>query len=501
MMKSLFSFVAAACMLLLPAQALQPSQVVVVYNADSALSTRAAQRYVQQRRIPDEHMVGLSGVKGGHISREDFEEKVVKPLLFAGHQNGWRWPSGYTQGSTKRILAMVLMPDLPLGINAIPRPEGTPAPKPMEVDYAAMDSELMVLGGKLPPKGMYNNPCFEKDIKLGIEYPPVMAVCRIDAPDEESINRMIDDPARVEKRGLWGWVVVDQGGPHQEGDAWLAKVATQARTSGQPLFYETSKSTLAESFPLSTDTAVYFGWYTHPANGPFAPKAAGDFRFAPGAVAVHLHSNSASSVKNPGTWAPALLKRGAAVSAGNVFEPYLGPSLHFDIFYDRLMKGCCVAEAALMASPVISWQCIILGDPLYRPFAAMKKVRENHVYAEWKRMRQELGEDVQRLLVAVRLRENQPQGAQLAEIFAWYTLERGYLEYAAEFFATACGRYKELRDRTRTAIMAATALAAEGKRERALKVLRPWAEARKQSPYLPAIQRSMDVISGKVNSK
>ncbi len=501
MKKALLSLFGTACLLLLPAQALQPTQVVVVYNADSALSTRAAQRYMQLRRIPAEHMVGLTGVKGGHISRADYEEKVAKTLLFAGHQNGWRWPAGYTQGSTKRILAMVLMPDLPLGIQETPRPEGAPAPKPMEVDHAAMDSELMALGGKLPPKGMYNNPCFEKEITLGLEYPPVMAVCRIDGPDEESINRMIDDPARVEKKGLWGWVVVDQGGPHKEGDVWLSRVASQARAAGQPLFYETSKATLAESFPLSTDTAVYFGWYKHPANGPFAAEAAGDFRFAPGAVAVHLHSNSASSVKSTHFWAPALLKRGAAVTAGNVFEPYLGPTLHFDIFYDRLMKGCCVAEAALMASPVVSWQCIILGDPLYRPFAAMKKVRENNVYTEWRRMRQELGEDVQRLLVAVRVRENQPQGAHLAEIFAWYTLERGFLEYAAEFFATACGRYTELRDRTRTAIMAATALAAEGKKERALNVLRPWAEARKPSPYLPAIQQSMDVISGKVNSK
>ncbi len=485
----------SACLLLLPARALEPSQVVVVYNADSVLSTKSAQRYALLRRIPASQLVALSDLRGERISRMDFEEKVRMPLLEVGRQRGWRWPAGYSRGH-KRILAMVLMPDLPLGIQPTPRAKGAPAPGKLKEEHAAVDSELMLLGGNYPIAGALGNPCYGKQISLGRDMPPVMAVCRIDGPDAASIARMIEDPSKVEREGLRGWAVIDSGGPYKEADQWLAAIAKQAQAAGQPLFHESSKSTLAEAFPLMADTAVYFGWYTNPANGPFHPATPGGFRFAPGAVAVHLHSYSASSVKDATRWVGALLSRGASVTAGNVYEPYLGPSLHFDVFYDRLMKGHCVAEAALMASPVTSWQCIILGDPLYRPFAAAGRGGEENAHTVWQRLRRERGDDLAALRQEVRRRENDHYGASLAEMFAWYCLEHKFMDDAAEFFTTACGRYTDLRDRTRALIMVASVLAADGKKERALKVLGPWLNAGQQSPYLPALQKTHDTISG-----
>ncbi len=494
-MKGLRCCLLVLCLLLLPAQALEPADVVVVYNADSLLSTKSAQRYAQLRRIPPNQVVALSGVKTGHISRIDFEQKVRLPLLEAGQRNGWRWPSAFSRNN-KRILAMVLMPDLPLGITGTPRPKGSPPLGKMEGDHAAVDSELMLLGANAPVAGALGNPCYNKDISLGRDFPPVLAVCRIDGPDAASISRMIEDPPRVEKRGLWGWVVVDQGGPYPEGDAWMAEIAAQARQHGQPLFHETSKATLAEAFPLMTDTAVYFGWYTGTANGPFHPKTPGDFRFAPGAVAVHLHSYSASSVKDATRWVGAMVHRGASVTAGNVFEPYLEPSLHFDIFYNRLMKGACVAEAALMATPVTSWQSIILGDPLYRPFAALPRMAETHVFAEWMRLRRELGDDVAGLRRIVRQREKLHDGPALAEMFAWYCLEHKFTADAVEFFTTACGRYPELRDRQRALIMVATVLAADGKKERAQAIIKPWLRGGAANPYHAALQKTYEAVGG-----
>ncbi len=493
-MRPLCLLLLALLLLLLPAGALEPSQVVVVYNGDSVLSTQSARRYALLRRIPPDQLVSLSGLKAGDISREEFEQKICLPLLQTGRERGWRWPAGF-QGH-RRILAMVLMPDLPLRIRAVPRAKDAPKLGKMQGDHAAVDSELMLLGGNYPTSGPLNNPCYGRQIALGSDKPPVMAVCRIDAPDAAAISRMIEEPVEVERQGLWGWVVVDQGGPFKEGDAWLNEVATLGRLRGQPVFHDTSRATLAEAFPLMTDTAVYFGWYTNPANGPFRPGAPGGFRFAPGAVAVHLHSFSCTSVKAAGQWAGALLLRGAAVTAGNVYEPYLGPSLHFDVFYNRLLKGSTVAEAALMATPVLSWQSIILGDPLYRPFAAMARSQAHNPFVTWWLMRRDCGDDLPRLRRTVRAREASPEGAQLAEMFAWHADSLGQPAEAAEFFATACGRYGELRDRTRTAILAATALATDKQKERAQQVLKPWLEAGAASPYLPALQKSYEAVGG-----
>ncbi len=502
-MKGLLPLLLAVC-LLLPARALSPAQVVVVYNADSSLSTQSAQRYAQVRHIPAENLVPLRGLKGGHISRKDFEEKIREPLLAEGARKGWRWPSGYTRGSTRRICAMVLMPDMPLGVMGNPRPKDAPPPAKLQEEHAAVDSELMALGGRVPIAGLCGNPWYGRDFRLGQDFPTVMAVCRIDGPNEASINRMIDDPVRVEKNGLQGWTVVDHRGnltTEDDGDGWLTRIARQARADGQPLFFETSPETLADSFPLMTDTAVYFGWYAYPANGPFPPKAAGGFRFAPGAVAVHIHSNSASSVKDAKYWAPAFLNRGAAVTAGNVFEPYLGPTLHLDVFYDRLLRGSCLAEAALAASPVISWQCIVMGDPLYRPYAAQHRHSVDNVYNEWRKLRLDARDDLATISRRLRARLNSPRAAALQEMFAWHCTEQKQWDYAAEAFSEACGRYTDLRDRTRTLIMAASVMAADGQKDRAASVLRPWLDAGNNSPYYPALLKSYESISGRKEGK
>ncbi len=480
---------------LLPALALEPADVVVVYNADSVLSTRSARRYALLRNIPPRQLVALSGLAGGTISRADYEQKIVEPLLAVAKERGWSWPAAEASAG-KRILAMLLMPDIPLAIAAEPRPQGAPAPRRMEEDHAAVDSELMVLGGRFPARGMLLNPCYDKTISLGADRPRIMAVCRIDGPDAACISRMIEDPVEVERQGLWGWVVVDSGGPYKQGNDWMAEIATQAQLVGQPLFHDKAGATLADAFPLMPDTAVYFGWYTHMADGPFRPEAGGGFRFARGAVALHLHSFSATSVKDAKVWVGALLSRGAAVTAGNVHEPYLPPSLHFDIFYNRLRKGHCVAEAALMASPVASWQGIVLGDPLYRPFAAMGSGGANNAFADWWRLRRVHGDCLPALHQAVREREAGADGALFAEMFAWHCVANKQTAEAAEAFAVACGRYTEFRDRLRAAISAATVLAADKKQERARSLLRPWLQAGLTSPYLPAIKHHYRAIGG-----
>jgi hypothetical protein len=93
------------------------------------------------------------------------------------------------------------------------------------------------------------------------------------------------------------------------------------------------------------------------------------FRFRRGAIAAHLHSFSANQLTNTSqNWCAPLLAAGAAATVGNVYEPYLGLTHHFSIFYQRLLDGFTLVEAAAAAVPAVSWQAIVLGDPLYRPY-------------------------------------------------------------------------------------------------------------------------------------
>jgi len=117
-----------------------------------------------------------------------------------------------------------------------------------------------------------------------------------------------------------------------------------------------------------TDAAVYFGWYAGAADGPFADTA---FQFRTGAVAVHIHSFSAATLRSTtANWCGPLLARGASATLGNVYEPYLSLTANLDVFQDRLLGGFTLAESAWMSQRALSWMGVVIGDPLYRPYAS-----------------------------------------------------------------------------------------------------------------------------------
>ena len=238
-------------------------------------------------------------------------------------------------------------------------------------ERAAVDSELALLAvGGYERKSWQVNPYFNKREDFVGSGLPSFLVCRLDGLTPDTCMRLVAEPANVEKKGLWGWAVVDRGGPYAQGDRWLDDVFERVREAGIPAYLDDWPQTLPEKFPLSRDTALYCGWYAGNANGPFSDPS---FRFRPGAIAMHLHSFSAADFKVPGRgWSSALLEKGAAVTVGNVYEPFLGACHRFDIFVDRLLDGYTVAEASWMSMPVLSWQGLVFGDPLYRPYARMK---------------------------------------------------------------------------------------------------------------------------------
>lgn len=473
---------------------LTPAEVVVVYNAASKRSEQCARAYCKKRSIPASQCVGLSGMpKGQDISRQEFDTKLRYPLLMLARQKSWILPVAPHQG-LKPVRALVLMPDMPLRI----REEQEPGKKPgtQFQNCASVDSEMMLLGANYPTGGPLNNPYFNKDAAVSEAKPPVLAVTRIDGPDDTTIRRMIQFPSEVERHGLWGWTVVDQGGPYPPGDKLLESIARRARENGQPLFLEESKATLASAFPLMQDTAVYFGWYAHPANGPFHPKTAADFRFTPGAVACHLHSYSGTSVKDPAGWVGALLQRGAAVTSGNVYEPTLAGCLNFDVFHDRLLKGYTVAESSLMATPWLSWQGVVLGDPLYRPFEVLSRnsgSREN-VFVQWRRILQQTGANRTAVIGAVQQQLASPHGPQLLEMLAWHLAAVGESEDAAEYFGRVARLARNERNRVRAGLLQAT-LAFANKDERyGRQLMQRLLEQTPRSPFRPAVQKTAETF-------
>ncbi len=64
-----------------------------------------------------------------------------------------------------------------------------------------------------------------------------------------------------------------------------------------------------------------------------------------------------------------MLEDGVAATLGPVDEPYAQAFPPPEVFFTLLLDGSyTLAEAYSLSLPFLSWQMVLIGDPLYRPF-------------------------------------------------------------------------------------------------------------------------------------
>lgn len=352
---------------------------IVVFNKAAPDSADLARFYAQQRGIASDHVVGLDCSIEEEITREEYDTNIAGPLREVFKARGW-WQlrdtaEGKTAVSGTSVRFVAVIKGVPLKIKPVAAPyEGDKsAGGPVSGhNEASVDSELAVLGSSSRQiSGPLQNPYFQSFKPIAeIQNPVLMLVCRLDGPDSQTVRRMIADSVATEKRGLWGRAYVDGAQETAEGyklgDQWLGEIPVQLRKVGVPVVFENTPPLFPDGYPM-TDCALYYGWRAEKASGPFAQP---DFRFVPGAVAVHIHSFSGSTLRDPNSfWVAPLLVHGAAATLGNVYEPYLQLTSHLDILNDRLLHGFTFAESAYSSIEVLSWMSVMVGDPLYRPYA------------------------------------------------------------------------------------------------------------------------------------
>jgi uncharacterized protein (TIGR03790 family) len=348
----------------------------VVYNNFDPSSVALATYYAQRRGIPLEHLVGLNCPVTEEISRAQYDETIAGPLRQLFSDNGW-WhvPPGANQPVTdNQIRFIALMRGIPLKIAQTANYPGDSfvgTQQALNTNAAAVDSELATLGLRTRTiSGPLRNFYYQSftpfiDARLA----PIMLVCRLDGPTPAIVKNMIDDAITAERTGLQGFAYINlrgiTTGLMAEGDQWLIGATLDLRKYGMPLVWDSSPALFPQDYPMD-HTALYLGWYSASVQGPMARD---DFRFVPGAIAVHIHSFSGATLRDPhANWCAPLLAHGAAATLGNVYEPYLDLTPHLDIFADHLRNGFNFAESAYAAEPVLSWMTTFVGDPLYRPF-------------------------------------------------------------------------------------------------------------------------------------
>jgi uncharacterized protein (TIGR03790 family) len=362
----------------------EADETLVVYNVRDPLSWDLANYYAGKRRIAADRVVGIDCSIEEEISRAEYDRDIAGPLRKIFTDRGW-WKVRKVSGDEihvdeNKIRFVALMRGVPLKIARVASYEGDKPASPENysvMNEAAVDSELACLGFFTRTiSGALSNPYFRNFTTIGeAKLPQLMLVCRLDAPTGEIVRRMIDDSIEAEQTGLWGFAYVDsrniKDGGLAEGDKWLLNIVADAQKHGIPVIHDNGPDVFPDDYPMR-HAAFYYGWYADNVCGPFARP---DFYFNKGAIACHIHSFSASSVRSIDKfWAGPLLVRGAAAVLGNVYEPFLNLTANLDVFHERIEDGFTFAESAYMSAKVVSWMNTYIGDPLYKPF---KVVQDN----------------------------------------------------------------------------------------------------------------------------
>lgn len=355
-------------------------RVVVLANADDSESRRIAEYYATKRGIPADNIIALSLPKAETISWREFVVGVWQPLQDELIRRGWidAIPMKLIDEAGRRKVApsghrmsyLVVCRGVPLRINHDTAlydvtPGKTERPE-FQINRSAVDAELSLLAhGPYPINGYVSNPLFRVKQPSDLLAGTVVKVARLDGPAASDVIAMIDGAIEAEANGLIGRTYVDVRGPHAQGNNWMESVIKALTAADFAPDTHRGTGTFPDTARMDAP-AVYMGWYAGNVNGPFGLPG---FRFAPGAIAVHIHSYSAQTLRSDSkAWCGPFIARGAAATTGAVFEPYLQMMHHLDLLTEALLRGESLGDAAYYALPVLSWQNVLLGDPLYRPF-------------------------------------------------------------------------------------------------------------------------------------
>lgn len=488
------------------------AQTVVVFNENDLDSTALAGLYVEKRGIPPKNLIGLRCSRSEEISRKEYDDTIAEPLRRELTDRGlWKilkeaTPAGRVSETKVRFVA--LMHGVPLRVAETSGYEGDKTDgQPAEIfqrNGCSVDSELSILGlWTKQISGVLFNPYFrEAKVVQDMEIPSQLLVTRLDGPSPAIVRQMIENTMTAEANGLRGFTYVDaQGlkpGALQLGDRWFHNAARGARERGEAVILDNGPVLFPDLYPMR-HAAVYLGWYAEHAAGPFARE---NFRFVPGAIALHLHSFSAVTLRDRNRyWCGPLVAKGVAATVGNVAEPFLGLTPQPDIFAQRIREGFTFAEASFMSQRALSWMTTSVGDPLYRPYLNLKEDLNNPWDAYRAGVRAWLGKNRAAGEAALRESATRLKSGIVSEAMGLLEMSGNDHNAALQAFQQARSFYENPDDRARVALHESTAVSTIKGPNEAARFLREQAAANEASESAPLLGVMAKIYGGEPKPK
>jgi uncharacterized protein (TIGR03790 family) len=336
--------------------------VLVVINDNSPLSRTIADYYARRRSIPQANLCHIRTSTDEQITRDIYNRQIAGPIAAFLNKSGL----------VDRVFYIVATMGVPLRI------QGTSG---MEGDQAAVDSELTLLYSDMKSgkphalRGSLPNPFYgKKDAVFAHSRFPIYLVTRLAAYDFEGVKAIIDRSLQAVNKGKF--VIDEKDSGERSADEWLHDAAIYLPKDRVVL--DTTTKVL---YDLS-DVIGYAGWGSNDTN---RHRRFLGFHWLPGAIVTEFVSTDGRTFKkppdswnlgsdwktpeglfagSPQTMSADYLLEGATGVSGHVDEPWLAQTPHPELLLPAYYKGRNLAESYYLAIRSLSWQNIVVGDPL-----------------------------------------------------------------------------------------------------------------------------------------
>ncbi len=380
---------------------LEPDEILVLANTDQPASVKLARYYCEKRGIPSSNVlpVSLGPQPRDSISRTDYDKRLAGPVrrVFSTRNDlskirclvttygipfkvGRREPLAGYEAQLKELRqylqqekdAIAQLEQKGQANSAVRRDrQARLAQIQMDIDRitgreteASVDSEL-----SLVLSGAYELYRWQPNALRSPAPQPfkTLMVSRLDGSSAGIAMGLIDKALAAEHKGLTGAACIDSRGFFHKDlyGRYDQSLRDLAILTGLRTVLSVQEESTEALFPPGScpQTALYCGWYS-------LKKYVDAFTFVDGAIGFHIASFEAANLRDPDStqWCPALLSDGITATLGAVAEPYLYAFPEPRAFFHALFDGNCLVEAFYLTKPFNSWQMLLVGDPLYRPF-------------------------------------------------------------------------------------------------------------------------------------
>jgi uncharacterized protein (TIGR03790 family) len=365
-----------------------PDEVLVVYNANSPISTAVANDYTQKRNVPNVLAVtcadSAASTDNETIALSDYTSSIAMPI-------------GQYLASHPQIDFIVLTKGVPIRIGGAPTgccfnasPPGQPSVDSFlaAIDYPTLSgaTEIGITGSGTVGKGWLNR-YWSAAVPFHHAQFGGYLVTRLDGYTQADAEALVARALAAEQALPASTLLFDVPVAFGLGD----KTSPPAAVTGsipQESSYDTWNADMlrardmmeATGIPNELDLASSFvggrsnltGYFSWGSNDPaFDGSAYESLSFAPGSIsdtAVSTSGRTFLPTSGGQSLLVDLIAHGLTSGKGYVGEPLLQGVASPSIALARYYSGYSMAESLYAASRFLGWEDVVIGDPLCTPY-------------------------------------------------------------------------------------------------------------------------------------